>query len=980
MDFQRDPHTFEVTGVNLSAPVDRLPAGKVRIGRNIRPYGSGQVQGRQGTSLVSTFIQPGIPSTPINSLFVWDDPIPDPTQFPGSFATRVRLAGIGTQVIASRQPPGLCTSYQGSLFNLSSGFSGNPLSYVVANNDLTPRPWVYIGDSSQIRKVSSNLLGWPWGIAPPNFAPTIAYGANNANGPDIGNSPNGYIYAIRGRSEPITNTGGWSNLGPAVRMVNALVPSSTPGASHAPANIVITIPQAHMDRQVRWFDVFRWGGSLPVWKYIGSCDNIAGNTVTDPFPDSAIANAEEADLDDNPPFVSLSISVSGNCTVVPQGTGLGAQVIITSAGITIPSYSAAGPAPYYPAGTPVSIGGLNFTLYASPAAPTIFEVLEDPPVATTYNSEFTFNSPEVVHQPVPCVWGPFGGGVTGIFVFACGDPGRPGSIYWTKGNHVESHPGANVLDITSASEKLMNGCIYNGTSYVFSIKRMFAMYPTLGQISDFSALEVPNSKGLFARWGICTTPQGIAFVGKDGIYLTTGGGAPVNLTDPDFYPFFPHEGDTESSFQTVDGTEGATLVLVLPDFTKPETFRLSYGDGFLYFDYMNVVGNMATLVYSFSDNGWFPDDYNPQITCRYYEDVQNDTDGLTWKKIVMGTTTGKVVEYGGGADVSGPVACQIRTGSKFGGDDRSRKLWGDVWLEATGNSQPILVTLGFDKYTNRTATQVIGTSSSENIETIDINGGLGQYARDIGLDLFWSQTGTVDNPLIPVIFKWQPSFLTRPELISLRKTDFDTGGYDGDKWWQGVIIDADTLGRTITLNIETDTGGVVTQLQINHTGRQAIPYSFRAPFFGHMARVGLANPGDFWRCYGLQWRWEPMPELATSWITQPTALDLQGYIYHRDAYFAMIANADVQWTITVDNLDYDYTVPNTFGLYDRPYIVLQPMKGRAVSKYKAISSCPFRVFKYDLEVRAKQWGSPGPFLSIKPFGDRSRDVGGGARI
>ena len=75
---------------------------------------------------------------------------------------------------------------------------------------------------------------------------------------------------------------------------------------------------------------------------------------------------------------------------------------------------------------------------------------------------------------------------------------------------------------------------------------------------------------------------------------------------------------------------------------------------------------------------------------------------------------------------------------------------------------------------------------------------------------------------------------------------------------------------------------------------------------------------------------------------------------------------------------FTYTISSTAGLYDKLYQQLQAMKCRAVT-YSLTGAAPFRVYERDVEVRVKQWGSTGKFLSRTPIGDLTRTKGG-ARI
>lgn len=970
--------------VNLSSPVDRIPSGKSRLAINCRRYGVDKGQGRQG--LTSESNQPD--SNPVHSIYSLNDPIPSPSRYPGAFNQHARFLGIGTVLYEATD------SNDPVFFNsLATGFSGSPMTFVNSGSQFSPRPWTFVGDFDKNIKANSATQSFQWGISPPNFAPTISIPTpgDNADGPDIGATGVPYVYMFRARADNEVNTGAVSNWGPPVRTVNGLSPSSVT-ASPAPSNILITLPQAHPDNaatggQVTNIDVARYGGSLTTWKIIGSIGNVAGNTMLDSFNDLAIAGNLDAEFDDNQPFLSNHISIQGTGTITPSGTGLGSVFVRTADDQFLP-YDATGSNPYYTAGNVINIDGAQYTFYASPTDANTVELVEDAPAGAS--GLFTMSTPEMARTPVPCVWGPFGGGLTGSFIFGCGDANRPGSVYWTKGNHPESHPGRNILDITSASEPLMNGEIYNGTPFVFSTQRMFSLYPSFGGTSDFVALEVPNSKGMYGRWAKCVTPWGICFGSKDGVYLT-GGGTPICLTDEDLYPVFPHEswGNDDSAYPAIDGLDDLSdfnKQSLYPDMRVPDSMFLCYGDGFLYFTYQSFNGEYRTWVGQFDEAtgkflGWTLDAYTPTVTRQYFEVVHDqDTQAFTRRQTLCGTSDGQLARIGGDNDLGNAITGQLRTASEDTGDPRPRKFWADGEIDLDSQCDQLTIKWGFDNYTFFTNTSTTSLNLTGRHRAImDINTGKGQYGVNAGLDITW----TVSSGQI-YLYLWTPTWQQKPELSALRVTTWDDLGYPGAKFIQGFKLRADTLNvaRTVQVLDDTNTSHSFTPTTVVHNGEQTIAYSFNTPFISHLVRF-WPQDAAFWRIEGVEWVFEPAPELVTTWTSQQTTFDLDGWLYHRDSYLPVISTAAV--TLTVNAVGnplspFTYAVASTSGLYDKIYKSLQAMKCRAASYSLTADdgTTGFRVYQKDLQINVKQWGSNGRFLPKQPIGDLSRI--NGARI
>lgn len=161
-DYTRRARRFTYQGVSLF-PQDLLPEGKVAFAQNIRSYQEGTVGPRVGLTLQSTAPL----GAPIHSIFRLNDTTP----FGGGNPER-RIIGAGTSVFAGSPGVSAYGNINGALV-----FSGNPLTAVVAAPFDSPRPYIYIGDSSVMRKVNSDLQDSTIGQPTPTAPPTALYGA-----------------------------------------------------------------------------------------------------------------------------------------------------------------------------------------------------------------------------------------------------------------------------------------------------------------------------------------------------------------------------------------------------------------------------------------------------------------------------------------------------------------------------------------------------------------------------------------------------------------------------------------------------------------------------------------------------------------------------------------------------------------------------------------------------------------------------------
>jgi hypothetical protein len=230
--------------------------------------------------------------------------------------------------------------------------------------------------------------------------------------------------------------------------------------------------------------------------------------------------------------------------------------------------------------TQIEIAGVLYTIRAvySTSALDLYE-------SAAAAGAVTFRVPEPVlqAQPLPCFWGPIGN-----TFFACGDPTNPQRLYWTNLGSADDTSIVNWIDITTPSEPLMNGVLYNGRSYVWSSERFFQILPDKndenGNPVSWTYVEVPNGKGLFGRWsftGVQTPPGFILyFMAREGIYKTDGG-APVSITDEDMRPLFPNEGNLGV---TVNGIAPPNVIAA-----QAANHRLAYIDDYLYYDYVDTT-------------------------------------------------------------------------------------------------------------------------------------------------------------------------------------------------------------------------------------------------------------------------------------------------------------------------------------------------------------------------------------------------------
>lgn len=408
------------------------------------------------------------------------------------------------------------------------------------------------------------------------------YGPNGAGS----NAPVTYRYIWR------SGEGAKSNPSPPMRI------------GVTPNNVSVEVQtEGSTDPQVKFIDIFRDGGTLTADTYIGTVTNPPITFPPTPPPawidaqdDLTVANNPQLEFDNFEPFPSIDlpatgmVSVFGNRVVSLSGTPFNVR---------------------WAPGNLINIGGTVYTLYNRPQSPVVLTILEN--AGTQGNVPYQIAQPTLLAQPMPSMWGPTDN--TGFF-FACGDPLRPGTLYFTKGNNPDSAPDTNQLEATSPSEPLMNGVIINGIAKVYSSERAWWIYPNFANVaativgtigSPFTLIPAIENRGLYARQGLCTDGGGNDFfIAKDGIYISPGGSGSTCVTD-EIYSLFPHENSEQQPY-ILNGSP-----VNPPDYANPDSMGLSFSEGRLYFDYYDSLLAPWTLVLDLRTMMWAVDDYNPAV-------------------------------------------------------------------------------------------------------------------------------------------------------------------------------------------------------------------------------------------------------------------------------------------------------------------------------------------------------------------------------
>lgn len=609
--------------------------------------------------------------------------------------------------------------------------------------------------------------------------------------PDVGDSGAPYEYLAIGRS---TVTGAQGNPNPTMRY----------GASPRRQNVLIPLPAgASMlpaaDSQVNIWDVYRYGGSVTSYRYIGS--GAPGTNFTDMyFDDTALAGAPLPTQNFEPwPSVDVpwNVTAGGGVSIVVTGT----QMVVTGAvfPVTISRWLP---------GTLVLLGGqTGYTLRKRPtqlsSTSWLFDLTE---VAGSLSPlVLSINEPFVARQFLPYMWGPDQYG----YFYACGDPLRPGVVSFCTPNTPDVTASTNTNEPSTPSETLMGGEIIAGLSYLSSSDAWWAMYPAFSGTAVFAPYKIQCERGKAAPFGSCTDKARIFFWAKDGIGFHSGGPY-QSLTDADLYLLFPHE-DVANPGNIV--RNGVTYYA--PDYSRAATFRLTYVNDYLYADYQDSTGTPRTLVCFLKTGAWAQDSYANSIISRRalvqpegtLTSLTNELYGLS----VLADNQGNVYAPSLTAGDNGAgISPSFATFEWSGDPDRNGGLWEDFYADLVPPYGVTVQPVMFGQPAASIPATAIGAAASRILANIPVPDG--SLNRFLGLQFNWT-----DSPgsAFTVLHSWRN--FAQPDSVFTWKTSKETFGLHGYLFC-GRLEMTYSATAPVTLNLTAFDGTSSQTMTIPSTG------------------------------------------------------------------------------------------------------------------------------------------------------------------
>jgi hypothetical protein len=447
----------------------------------------------------------------------------------------------------------------------------------------------------------------------------------------------------------------------------------------------------------------------------------------------------------------------------------------------------------------------------------------------------TADGTTVLAQPCPALFGPLEG-----MLFACGDPYRPGHLYYSVVDEPDHWSAFGNVEVCPPSEELQHGGLLGHQGFVFSRQRLYFIYPNLGGAQGVTVSPGLCTRGLnLSRWAFCIGPMGmIFFVTEDGVFATNGG--PEEWLSEAINPLF--YGTAVNGLTPIDKSVGDAL-------------DLTVWENALYFQYQDTGGNRQVLVYSLLQKFWRHYVFGKQPAC--LQGLEEDV------LLLGGRATGASYTHTGTSDDGAAISCTLRPGS-FSGGRREEKLFGDIFLDADPALVPLSVQVFLNEETvSNAAIPVTSGDTGRQRFLLHAFGDSPQKAHSIACELRWTSDGAP-----PTLFQMGYAITLQPDLTNMRVTNWDDLNSPDEVWLTGVTLDCDTGGLEKTILIERDFGGVrttVATFDVTSSNRHKFKFSWPA-VPANMVRI-RPDTGDCvpWLLYRADWIYVSEPPRISKW-------------------------------------------------------------------------------------------------------------------
>lgn len=534
---------------------------------------------------------------------------------------------------------------------------------------------------------------------------------------------------------------------------------------------------ASPDTQIASTAVYRAGGA-----FVDGYYRLVGYTTTgtflDVYSDNDIRDAPVLEFDNDPP-VSSTLPTSMKASMAAVATA-GLQ----SALLTISQPSGVNASTFLRVGTRLQITDtdkseeVQITAISTNTITAYFQNTH--PNGATVTAEFVTGQPCRLST------------IAGDSVFLAGDTNNPHILYKSKTGRPEAFPtiveatgAANQVVVGSPSNRIMAITEFRDHVVCMNLENIYTVRIFNGEIMP--PQETPAQRGLLTHFGWTKADNALYYLSHDGIYSWSGGQS-TKVSEPIDWFF---------KGQTIGGI--VPLSLTEADLTY---VHMAYFRNEVHFIGRNTSGDTVHWKYHTLYDRWTLNTPAVEGTARAYTCLLAYQEYLfSARSITVAAVTSAYVyrEETGTADNGVAIPFSIQTGFYTHGDPSVNKQYGDIIIEYTNaTGTDISVKTFYNFSTSVDQTLALPTSATRTRLALPIQTGSAKEAYAIAFQFTGSSAASGGATLHSITFNWLPL----AKVQRGRAGDWDDAGYPHDKRLDQLVIEYDTGGNAVTLNMD----------------------------------------------------------------------------------------------------------------------------------------------------------------------------------
>lgn len=384
----------------------------------------------------------------------------------------------------------------------------------------------------------------------------------------------------------------------------------------------------------------------------------------------------------------------------------------------------------------------------------------------------------------------------GMSVFLAGDQNNPHILYKSKSGRPESFPvvadgteTVHQIQVGSPSNPILGLGEYGGEVVCLNRYSIFVVRIFNGQMQD--PIQTPSQRGVVCEGGWCRGENELYFLSDDGVYRWAGGAAEKISDKVDWF---------------FRGKEVNGRLPMARSVSALEYVKMAFFQGELHLVCRDTAGNTVKWVYNPVGGGrWCPNTpalegatYSAWSTLHAFQDKLYAGRFFT----SGGTSAYLYEEETGYRDNGNSIPFMAQTGFYVMGNPSMNKQWGDVVVEfESTNTLTVKVYYDFNATTPDQTLTIPGAAGRRRIP-LPFNTGSAKEAYALGFRFEGESSSTAPVTLHSITF----TVLDLAEIQRGRASDWMDGGYPFDKRLDQLIVEYDTAGTTVTLNLDTISG------------------------------------------------------------------------------------------------------------------------------------------------------------------------------